>query len=75
MSKNEQKIIKALIAKNYPNELISVSWNPINRGIEMGGMEGGWMVEIKNYDYVFGFNINDVIENIDRMNNFDPEFL
>jgi len=75
MSKNEQRIRKALAAKNYPDDVIFVSWSPVNKGIEMGGMEGGWIVEIKDCDYIFGFNIEDLIENINSLDEFDPECL
>lgn len=64
LSRNKQKIEKALAAKGYNAR--SITWTPIGGCMEMCGPEGGWVVELDR-DYVLGYNVNEVIERISDM--------
>ena len=64
MSRNKKKIEKALSAKGYNAQ--SISWTPIGGSMEMCGPEGGWVVELKR-EFIFGYNVNEVIGQIDNL--------
>ena len=85
MSRNQQKITKALNIKGYyPIEII---WEPIGGAPEMCGPEGGWYIKVgvmppnnetkddfdDYYDVILGYNINDVLDDIDRLPTQTPK--
>ncbi|MCE5227903.1 MAG: hypothetical protein LLG05_18845 [Porphyromonadaceae bacterium] len=73
MSKNEDKISKALYDKGYM--ATTIKYEPISGGVEMCGPEGGWFIaygEMDGYapdgfpahDYITEYNISDVMKTI-----------
>ena len=76
MSKNKDKITKALNKKGYqPTDL---EWTPLGQSPIMCGPEGGWLVYFEpfegmnppngliSYDIV-GYNIHEVMEQIEEL--------
>ena len=74
MSRNTDKIKKALEAKGYVVD--DIAWEPIGTAMEKCGPSGGWVVsfelpddevEYKEYPIdtmVFGYNVQQVLEEI-----------
>ena len=65
MSRNKQKIRKALKAKGYTIEWLD--WDPIGRSIEMCGPEGGWNILTKEGAHLLGYNIEEIMEQITKL--------
>lgn len=80
MSRNTDKIIKAVVAKGWKiNEL---SWTPIGTSCEMCGPDGGWFLEIEYYgkshsdfETIGGYNIAEVMEQIGILPDYSREAL
>ncbi|HBC94231.1 MAG TPA: hypothetical protein DCZ10_15385 [Pelotomaculum sp.] len=72
MSKNTDRIAKALKAKGWEAE--EIEWTPIERAMEMCGPGGGWSVMIRdengqlgNSYHILEYNIRAVLEKIELM--------
>jgi hypothetical protein len=65
MSRNKDKIIRALNAKGY--EVADIDWTPIGGSPIMCGPEGGWYVEYNEGDVILGYNIKEVLEEIEEL--------
>lgn len=71
MSRNTDKIIKAVKEKGW--EVLELTWEPISKGCEMCGMDGGWYLDVEHdgekYDYenILGYNIEEVMGAIKRL--------
>lgn len=76
MSRNTEKITKALAAKGYmPSEMI---WEPVGHASEMSGYEGGWYINVVTvaadedgeHDYVdtiLAYSTAEALEEIERL--------
>jgi hypothetical protein len=76
MSRNKDKITKALKTKGY--EPIEIVWEPISGAPIMCGPEGGWYINfepvegmklsdgLRSYN-IMAYNINDVMEEIEKL--------
>ena len=77
MSRNKDKIAKALNAKGY--EHTDIEWTPIRSAPIMCGPEGGWYIDFEPkegfkpvdkwpFDYnIMAYNINEVLEEIEQL--------
>ena len=77
MSKNTDKITKALNAKNY--QVTDIDWEPIGQAPIMCGPEGGWEIffepfedmcwpeDSRNKSPIMEYNINDVMKWIEEL--------
>lgn len=69
MNRNQKRIEKSLIEKGH--KMVKALWEPVGGNVEMIGREGGWTVEIDGSpfanDYIFGYSVNEVIENINKL--------
>ena len=71
MSRNADKITKAVKAKGW--EVIELKWEPISKGCEMCGPDGGWYLGVEyngeKYDFenILGYNVEEVMEEIERL--------
>lgn len=76
MSRKSIKIANSLLEKGYfPKAII---WNPVRRGPEMCGPEGGWYVEVYGkrvdedgdrefIDVVCAYSVDEMLEEIRRL--------
>ncbi|MNP73991.1 hypothetical protein D3C76_1707890 [compost metagenome] len=76
MSRNQEKITKALNKKGY--QPIDIDWTPIAGSPIMCGPDGGWYIDFEplegknppnglmNYN-IMGYNINEVMEQIESL--------
>lgn len=81
MSRNTDKITKALLDKGYqPKEMC---WNPIRSGPEMCGPEGGWYIEVEtvsldddgDHEYVdvlLAYSMEELMEEINELPSIAP---
>lgn len=78
MSRNIKKIHKLLNTKGYCAG--EVHWEPISRGCEMCGPDGGWYIEVNTQsvdedgdhhlvDIILAYDIDDVAAQIARLPN------
>jgi len=65
MSRNTDKISKALIAKGYSIEWLY--WQPIGQNDEMCGPSGGWNVLTKEGAHLLDYNITGIMEQINKL--------
>lgn len=73
MSKNTDKIIKALKVKGY--EPVHIDWEPIGSAPIMEGPSGGWFIEYKEIGgeplesdgLILAYNINEVMDEIEKL--------
>lgn len=76
MSRNINKIHNLLNAKGYCAGV--VRWEPVRRGCEMCGPDGGWFIEVNTQsvdedgdhrfvDAIMAYDINDVVKQIGRL--------
>jgi hypothetical protein len=82
MSKNKDKITKALKAKGY--ETTDIEWTPLGGSAIMCGPDGGWYIDFEplegtnppgglNSYNIGGYNINEVMEQIEELPNCVPD--
>lgn len=72
MSRNADKITKALAGKGYVAGYMK--WDPVGHACEMCGPEGGWYVEVfrlnsqKEYvDTIMAYSTAEALEEIERL--------
>jgi hypothetical protein len=75
MSKNSNKITKALAEKGY--RPINMMWTPVGHACEMSGPEGGWYIEYglledlddeaAYIDVILAYSTKEAIEEIDSL--------
>ena len=70
MSRNADKIKKALAAKGYA--VGEMRWDPVGHAVEMCGPEGGWYVEVvfaddpeKYFDRLLAYSTAEALETIE----------
>jgi len=77
MSRNTDKITKAVKAKGW--KMLELSWEPIGKGCEMCGPDGGWYLDVEHdgdkYDFenILGYNIGEVLEEVEKLPAFREE--
>ncbi len=65
MSRNKEKITKALNEKGY--EIEWLHWDPIGKSVEMCGPEGGWNVLTKQGVHLLDYNITGIMKQIEKL--------
>ena len=75
MSRNAEKIKKALLAKGYAPRYMR--WDPVGHACEMCGPEGGWYIEVVLADdpeeYVDTILAYSTVEALGEIENILPE--
>lgn len=82
MSRNVDKITKALKLKGY--EQTDIDWTPLGGSPIMSGPEGGWYIDFEPVEgmnppggldtyNIVGYNIQEVMEEIEKIPNCIPD--